>query len=65
MQTLHHKKNTQGMIEFTNSFENKYLYLEKLHPGAFQELINAEYQVNSENSEDNLISQTTNKPIQF
>jgi hypothetical protein len=38
MQQIHHKKNKQGIIEFTNSFESQYLYLEKLDAEVLFEL---------------------------
>ena len=38
LQTINHKKNEQGIIEFTNSFESEHLYLEKLDAEVLFEL---------------------------
>jgi hypothetical protein len=38
MQQIHHKKNKQGIIEFTNSFESEHLFLEKLDAEVLFEL---------------------------
>jgi hypothetical protein len=38
LKQIHHKKNKQGIIEFTNSFESQYLYLEKLDAEVLFEL---------------------------